>query len=155
MFAIIDILLVCRSILYLEGNLETKVFSDPVTGLVRRIREVAIRQTGMLFLQSSFDFEIPPCLANLYRAQTLQANSAKHYHYLYHFFTFFVMVNYINLNTYTYNHTYVLWGLNSRYLITKRTAVSSRLCLPYNSAYNWLQSPDIQSFCKGELSFAW
>ncbi|KAL1824951.1 hypothetical protein ACET3Z_011729 [Daucus carota] len=36
------------SILYLEGNLETKVFSDPVTGLVRRIREVAIRQTGRL-----------------------------------------------------------------------------------------------------------
>ncbi|KAK1387987.1 single-stranded DNA-binding protein, mitochondrial [Heracleum sosnowskyi] len=36
------------SLLYLEGNLETKVFSDPVTGLVRRIREVAIRQTGRL-----------------------------------------------------------------------------------------------------------
>lgn len=36
------------SILYLEGNLETKVFSDPITGLVRRIREVAIRQTGRL-----------------------------------------------------------------------------------------------------------
>ena len=45
--------------MYLEGNLETKVFSDPVTGLVRRIREVAIRQTGMVFLQSSIDFVIP------------------------------------------------------------------------------------------------
>uniref|UniRef100_A0A175YGH8 Single-stranded DNA-binding protein n=1 Tax=Daucus carota subsp. sativus TaxID=79200 RepID=A0A175YGH8_DAUCS len=37
------------SILYLEGNLETKVFSDPITGLVRRIREFAIRQTSMVF----------------------------------------------------------------------------------------------------------
>ncbi|WOH14936.1 hypothetical protein DCAR_0934466 [Daucus carota subsp. sativus] len=35
------------SILYLEGNLETKVFSDPITGLVRRIREFAIRQTSI------------------------------------------------------------------------------------------------------------
>lgn len=34
------------SILYLEGNLETKVFTDQITGLVRRIREVAIRQNG-------------------------------------------------------------------------------------------------------------
>ncbi|XP_020581135.1 uncharacterized protein LOC110025168 [Phalaenopsis equestris] len=37
------------SLLYLEGNLESKVFSDPITGLVRRIREVAIRHGGMLF----------------------------------------------------------------------------------------------------------
>ncbi|KAG9442043.1 hypothetical protein H6P81_017897 [Aristolochia fimbriata] len=35
-------------ILYLEGNLETKVFSDPISGLVRRIREVAIRRDGRL-----------------------------------------------------------------------------------------------------------
>ncbi|KAF8407874.1 hypothetical protein HHK36_007012 [Tetracentron sinense] len=35
-----------NSILYLEGNLETKVFSDPITGLVRRIREIAIRRDG-------------------------------------------------------------------------------------------------------------
>ncbi|XP_068646126.1 single-stranded DNA-binding protein, mitochondrial isoform X2 [Aristolochia californica] len=35
-------------ILYLEGNLESKVFSDPITGLVRRIREVAIRRDGRL-----------------------------------------------------------------------------------------------------------
>lgn len=39
------------SILYLEGNLETKIFNDPITGLVRRIREVAIRRNGrLLFL---------------------------------------------------------------------------------------------------------
>ncbi|KAK3161397.1 hypothetical protein QOZ80_1BG0076560 [Eleusine coracana subsp. coracana] len=39
--------------LYLEGNLETKVFSDPITGLVRRIREVAVRANGrLLFLGS-------------------------------------------------------------------------------------------------------
>ncbi|XP_039119359.1 single-stranded DNA-binding protein, mitochondrial-like [Dioscorea cayenensis subsp. rotundata] len=36
------------SVLYLEGNLETKVFSDPTTGLVRRIREIAIRRDGRL-----------------------------------------------------------------------------------------------------------
>lgn len=36
------------SILYLEGNLETKIFTDPATGLVRRIREVAIRRNGRL-----------------------------------------------------------------------------------------------------------
>ncbi|KAG6753915.1 hypothetical protein POTOM_041922 [Populus tomentosa] len=36
----------CSSILYVEGNLETKVFTDPITGLVRRIREIAVRQNG-------------------------------------------------------------------------------------------------------------
>ncbi|KAL8111117.1 single-stranded DNA-binding protein, mitochondrial-like [Apium graveolens] len=36
------------SILYLEGNLETKIFSDPIGGIVRRIREVAIRRHGRL-----------------------------------------------------------------------------------------------------------
>ncbi|MED6192259.1 hypothetical protein PIB30_008463 [Stylosanthes scabra] len=36
------------SILYVEGNLETKVFTDPVTGLVRRVREVAIRRNGRI-----------------------------------------------------------------------------------------------------------
>lgn len=36
------------SILYLEGNLETKIFTDPTTGLVRRIREVALRRNGRL-----------------------------------------------------------------------------------------------------------
>ncbi|KAL6614849.1 hypothetical protein ACP70R_037119 [Stipagrostis hirtigluma subsp. patula] len=39
------------SVLYLEGNLETKVFCDPITGLVRRIREIAVRANGrLLFL---------------------------------------------------------------------------------------------------------
>lgn len=37
----------CSIILYLEGNLESKVFTDPITGLVRRIREIAIRRNGM------------------------------------------------------------------------------------------------------------
>ncbi|ERN15729.1 hypothetical protein AMTRI_Chr07g77210 [Amborella trichopoda] len=36
------------SLLYLEGNLETKIFSDPITGLVKRIREIAIRRNGRL-----------------------------------------------------------------------------------------------------------
>ncbi|EEF50659.1 single-stranded DNA-binding protein, mitochondrial [Ricinus communis] len=44
------------SIMYLEGNLETKVFTDPITGLVRRIREVAIRQDGrIVFLAKGGD----------------------------------------------------------------------------------------------------
>nr|GMC73856.1 single-stranded DNA-binding protein, mitochondrial [Ipomoea batatas] len=48
------------SILYIEGNLETKVFSDPITGLVRRIREVAVRQNGRLvFLGKLNDAEQP------------------------------------------------------------------------------------------------
>lgn len=38
------------TIVYLEGNLETKIFTDPVTGLVRRIREVAIRRNGIDFV---------------------------------------------------------------------------------------------------------
>lgn len=33
---------------YLEGNLETKIFSDPITGLVKRVREIAIRRQGRL-----------------------------------------------------------------------------------------------------------
>ncbi|CAN6577987.1 unnamed protein product [Malus baccata var. baccata] len=36
------------SILYLEGNLETKIFTDPVSGLVRRVREIAVRRNGRL-----------------------------------------------------------------------------------------------------------
>ncbi|KAJ9187322.1 hypothetical protein P3X46_002790 [Hevea brasiliensis] len=36
------------SIIYLEGSLESRLFTDPITGLVRRIREVAIRQHGRL-----------------------------------------------------------------------------------------------------------
>ncbi|KAF3437319.1 hypothetical protein FNV43_RR20072 [Rhamnella rubrinervis] len=40
------------SILYMEGNLETKIFSDPITGLVRRVREIAIRLNGRIVLLS-------------------------------------------------------------------------------------------------------
>ncbi|KAL2455206.1 Nucleic acid-binding [Forsythia ovata] len=46
------------SILYVEGNLETKIFNDPITGLVRRIREIAIRRNGrLLFLGNGSDAE--------------------------------------------------------------------------------------------------
>ncbi|KAG0462559.1 hypothetical protein HPP92_021035 [Vanilla planifolia] len=59
-----------RSILYLEGNLETKVFSDPITGLVRRIREVAIRRDGRLVFLGN-DTEVgQPEDAELRRAGT-------------------------------------------------------------------------------------
>ncbi|KAI4344037.1 hypothetical protein L6164_011314 [Bauhinia variegata] len=44
------------SLLYVEGNLETKVFSDPMSGLVRRIREVAVRRNGrIVFLGQGVD----------------------------------------------------------------------------------------------------
>ncbi|KAL6499698.1 hypothetical protein OROGR_027608 [Orobanche gracilis] len=50
--------LVPGSILYVEGNLETKIFSDPITGLVRRIREVAVRRNGRLvFLRNGDEAE--------------------------------------------------------------------------------------------------
>lgn len=46
------------SVLYVEGNLETKVFSDPTTGLVRRLREVSIRANGRLvFLGKGSDVQ--------------------------------------------------------------------------------------------------
>ncbi|KAK1297980.1 hypothetical protein QJS10_CPB14g00176 [Acorus calamus] len=50
------------SILYVEGNLETKVFNDQATGIVRRIREIALRRDGRLvFLSKESDAEqLPP-----------------------------------------------------------------------------------------------
>lgn len=48
------------SILYLEGNLETKIFNDPITGLTRRVREVAIRGDGrVVFLEKGGDGQEP------------------------------------------------------------------------------------------------
>lgn len=48
------------SILYLEGNLETKIFNDPITGLTRRVREVAVRRDGrVVFLQNGGDGQEP------------------------------------------------------------------------------------------------
>ncbi|KAK6249598.1 hypothetical protein QUC31_007090 [Theobroma cacao] len=41
--------------LYLEGNLETKIFTDPITGLVRRIREVSIRRNGRVLVLGKGD----------------------------------------------------------------------------------------------------
>ncbi|KAH9778477.1 nucleic acid-binding OB-fold-like protein [Citrus sinensis] len=49
-----------RSTIYVEGNLEQKVFNDPITGLVRRIREIAIRRNGRLvFLGKGGDAQPP------------------------------------------------------------------------------------------------
>ncbi|KAH0466706.1 hypothetical protein IEQ34_003944 [Dendrobium chrysotoxum] len=56
------------SLLYLEGNLETKVFSDPITGLVRRIREVAIRHGGRLVFLGNNGESGQPESADLRRA---------------------------------------------------------------------------------------
>ena len=44
---VVSVFLCYSSISNLEGNLETKVFSDPITGLVRRIREIALRRDGL------------------------------------------------------------------------------------------------------------
>lgn len=43
------------STLYVEGNLETKIFNDPITGLVRRIREVAVRRNGRILVLGNGD----------------------------------------------------------------------------------------------------
>lgn len=56
------------STLYVEGNLETKVFSDPITGLVRRIREVAIRRDGRLVFLGNDGNIAPPDSEELRRA---------------------------------------------------------------------------------------
>ncbi|GAB2293836.1 hypothetical protein Dimus_028048 [Dionaea muscipula] len=36
------------SIVYVEGNLETKIFTDAISGLVRRVREIVIRRNGII-----------------------------------------------------------------------------------------------------------
>ncbi|KAG6432738.1 hypothetical protein SASPL_104324 [Salvia splendens] len=36
--------------LFVEGNLETTIFNDPITGLVRRIREIAVRRNGRILV---------------------------------------------------------------------------------------------------------
>ncbi|KAJ4830393.1 hypothetical protein Tsubulata_033982 [Turnera subulata] len=43
------------SIVYVEGSLETKIFTDPRTGLVRRIREIALRRNGRVVLLGKGD----------------------------------------------------------------------------------------------------
>lgn len=43
------------SIMYLEGNLETKIFADPISGLVRQIREIAVRRDGRLIFLGQGD----------------------------------------------------------------------------------------------------
>ncbi|KAF3340051.1 single-stranded DNA-binding protein [Carex littledalei] len=47
------------AVLYLEGNIETKVYSDPVTGIVRRIREISVRGDGGRILYLGSDDEAP------------------------------------------------------------------------------------------------
>ncbi|GJT27297.1 single-stranded DNA-binding protein, mitochondrial [Tanacetum coccineum] len=43
-----------------KGNLETKIFNDPITGLTRRVREVAVRRDGrVVFLQTGSDGQEP------------------------------------------------------------------------------------------------
>ncbi|KAE8721680.1 hypothetical protein F3Y22_tig00015426pilonHSYRG00139 [Hibiscus syriacus] len=43
------------TIVYLEGNLETKIFVDPISGLVRRLREVSIRRKGRIVFLGNVD----------------------------------------------------------------------------------------------------
>jgi hypothetical protein len=65
------------TVLYLEGNLETKVFCDPITGLVRRIREIAVRANGMLLTLliyiDNLYYHLPDheCVFNLFIAHPL------------------------------------------------------------------------------------
>ncbi|GMI95306.1 Mitochondrial single-stranded binding protein 2 [Hibiscus trionum] len=43
------------TIVYLEGNLETKILSDPISGLVRRLREVSVRRNGRILFLGNVD----------------------------------------------------------------------------------------------------
>ncbi|XP_021731460.1 single-stranded DNA-binding protein, mitochondrial-like [Chenopodium quinoa] len=48
------------SLLYLEGNLETKIYTDQVSGIVKRVREIAVRRNGrIIFLGFGSDFRQP------------------------------------------------------------------------------------------------
>ncbi|MFQ6659782.1 hypothetical protein Gotur_028542 [Gossypium turneri] len=41
--------------LYLEGNLEMKVFADPISGMVRRLREISVRRNGRIVFLGNVD----------------------------------------------------------------------------------------------------
>ena len=50
---------VTRSQVYVEGNIETRIYNDPSSQKVKRIREIAVRQNGIpmplyFYLASSF-----------------------------------------------------------------------------------------------------
>ncbi|XVF11170.1 hypothetical protein REPUB_Repub08aG0002900 [Reevesia pubescens] len=40
---------------YVEGNLETKIFTDPITGLDRRLREISVRRNGRIVFLGNLD----------------------------------------------------------------------------------------------------
>ncbi|GER54897.1 single-stranded DNA-binding protein [Striga asiatica] len=52
-------------ILYVEGNLESKAFNDPITGLVRRIQEVAVRRQCVVDIISGRPLIVEPYLAQI------------------------------------------------------------------------------------------
>ncbi|KAL4340907.1 hypothetical protein GQ457_08G035810 [Hibiscus cannabinus] len=43
------------TMVYLEGNIETKIFSDPISGLVRRLREISVRRNGRIVFLGNVD----------------------------------------------------------------------------------------------------
>ncbi|OMO94442.1 Primosome PriB/single-strand DNA-binding protein [Corchorus capsularis] len=57
--------LVPGSIVYLEGNLETKIFADPITGLVQKRREVAIYKNGRLVILGNSENAQRPTLGEM------------------------------------------------------------------------------------------
>ncbi|KAL3686865.1 hypothetical protein R1sor_013174 [Riccia sorocarpa] len=45
---------------YLEGNIESRVYNDPNSGVVKRIREIAVRNNGrLMFMDASSSFSAP------------------------------------------------------------------------------------------------
>ncbi|KAL2628804.1 hypothetical protein R1flu_013490 [Riccia fluitans] len=44
---------------YLEGNIESRVYNDPNSGVVKRIREIAIRSNGRLMFMDGTSFTPP------------------------------------------------------------------------------------------------
>ncbi|KAJ8452210.1 hypothetical protein Cgig2_006015 [Carnegiea gigantea] len=48
------------TILYVEGNLETKIFTNQITGLVQRVREIGVRRNGrVVFLGNGGEYNQP------------------------------------------------------------------------------------------------
>ncbi|KAK7388785.1 hypothetical protein VNO78_23612 [Psophocarpus tetragonolobus] len=56
------------TMLYVEGNLETKVFNDPITGLASRIREIAVRHNGRVVCLGEGGDAGKPTLKNYLKA---------------------------------------------------------------------------------------
>lgn len=56
----------CSSSVYVEGDIETRVYNDSINGEVKSIPEICIRRDGMKFFMHSFCWSLSSFLRNLY-----------------------------------------------------------------------------------------